>query len=119
MTVHLTPERCAALYECLRKFKPFNRWRLPPAESVKFRCAARRDCMAEHVHAPGYSREHEVTMSSAKIGHFDTLTRAMAHEMIHMAQAIAKTETRAEHNADFVRRSLLVCRHNGWDPKEL
>jgi hypothetical protein len=119
MTVHLTPERCAAVYECLKQFKPFNRWKLPSAADVVFRTPARRDCMAEHVHAPGDAKQHIITMSTFKIGHFDTLVRTMAHEMIHVAQAANGQRTRSEHNADFHRRARIVAKHNGWDPKEL
>lgn len=86
---------------------------------VKFRASNRRDIMAEYVSAPGYPQEHEITMSTYKIGHFDTLSRTMAHEMIHMAQQIAGAHTRTQHNADFVRRVRLVTKHNGWDAKEL
>jgi hypothetical protein len=57
VTIQLTPERCAAVYECLRQFKPFNRWRLPSAKSVEFRTPQRADIMGEHVHAPGHQRE--------------------------------------------------------------
>jgi hypothetical protein len=58
-------------------------------------------------------------MSSRKIGHFDTLARTMAHEMVHVAQSVAGTRSRSEHNADFYRRINSVARHHGWDPKEL
>jgi hypothetical protein len=75
--------------------------------------------MAEYVNAVGYPKEHEITMSTFKIGHFDTLARTMAHEMIHMAQQIAGTRSRSMHNADFMRRIRLVAKHHGWDMKEL
>lgn len=119
MTMHLTAAQCAAVYDCLRQFRPFNRWRLPPASEVEFRATARRDCMAEHVHAPDSRNPHTITMSTLKVGHLDTLVRCMAHEMIHVAQAVSGDRGRAEHNADFNRRAALAARCNGWDPKEL
>jgi hypothetical protein len=115
--MHLTPAQCAAVYDCLREFRPFNRWHLPPADAVKFRLVQRLDIYAQYVHAPG--PRHIITMSSAKIGHLNTLVRCMGHEMIHLAQAVSGDESRAQHNADFYRRARLVSTHLGWDPKEL
>jgi len=43
----LTPQMCAAVYDCLREFPPFSRWKLPPADEIEFRCTARNDCTAD------------------------------------------------------------------------
>ena len=40
----------------------------------------------------------------------------MAHEMIHLHQRQARTETaNTEHNAEFHRLTARLCRRYGWD----
>lgn len=41
----------------------------------------------------------------------------MAHEMIHLHQHLRKTETRAQHNAEFKRLAAQVCAQHIFDPK--
>jgi predicted SprT family Zn-dependent metalloprotease len=63
------------------------------------------------------SNTHFIVISTTKAGHFDSVVQVLAHEMIHLYQAVAKTETNAQHNAEFRRISARVCRRFGWDPK--
>ena len=114
----LKPDIIAAMYSCLRLMPPFSRWRLPPAEEIEFRVNKQRDTMGE------YSRyirtsDHIVTISSATIGHFSTLAAVVSHEMIHLKQAIDKTESRrlSVHNVEFRRLARQVCKLHGWDYK--
>ena len=115
--MNLTPERLAALYDALRAFRPFCGWRLPPAAEVTFRTTRARNCAAF------YNREqrgtnYTITVSESLVGHFDTLAPILAHEMVHLKQDIARTETpNAEHNAEFHTLSATICREMGWDPK--
>jgi len=70
--------------------------------------------------AQEYSRDasrHYLCVSRYSIGHYDSLAVVMAHEMLHLLQAVKKTETRAQHNADFRQRAAVVCRILGFDPK--
>ena len=65
-----------------------------------------------------HTDHHVIEISENTVGHFDTLARVMAHEMVHMAQDIHRTATpNAEHNAEFKRISKRVCRLMGWDSK--
>lgn len=115
MTFPLHPDHLEAIYECLRALPPFNRWKLPHGEDVLFRTADRRDVQGEYFRRP--SGDHEIMVSLACCGHFDTVVRVVAHEMIHMAQAISGHDSVANHNADFNRKARRVARMYGWDPK--
>ena len=63
------------------------------------------------------ARRHYLCVSQYSIGHYNSLAVVMAHEMLHLLQALKKTETRAQHNADFRKRAAMVCRTLGFDPK--
>jgi hypothetical protein len=116
VSLRLSPAILASVYEALRVCPPFRRWKLPPADAIKFRV------MNYSTHEGHYTRvvrtdRHEIGVSGVRIGHFDSLAIVMGHEMIHLYQAVAKLETRGEHNADFRRRAALVCKTLGFDPR--
>jgi len=116
MSLSLTPQRCAALYECLRTFPPFDKWKLPEADSVEFRTTRRLDCEAEHqAFTDGAQR---IMVSTAKIGQWHRACVAVAHEMVHLAQDLAGTANKYQHNADFVSRWKQVAHQFGFDPRE-
>ena len=114
----LTPDMVVAVYECLRQFPPFSRWKLPPADEVEFRVNHQSNTMGEYTR---YCRttDHIVIVSSLTIGHFATLASVVSHEMVHLKQAIDKTEPKrvGGHNAEFRRLSKQVCEVHGWDYK--
>jgi len=114
----LTPDMVAAVYECLRQFPPFSRWKLPPADEVEFRVSNQRNTMGEYTRYVR-TREHIVIVSSLTVGHFATLASVVAHEMVHLKQAIDKTESKriGVHNVEFHRLAKQVCKIHGWDYK--
>ena len=116
MSLVLTPDRLAAVYEMLRAFPPFNRWRLPPGADIRFHVTK------TNAHDAEWWLEddrHHIALSEKRAGHIATIIRNMGHEMIHVKQRQAKTETRGvEHNAEFRRISKRLCQHYGWDLKE-
>lgn len=117
MSLVLTPAILEAAYEFLRVCPPFKAWRLPPADDVEFHVIARPDREGEYTRYCG-TDDHIIGISGKRIGHTSSLIIAMAHEMIHLKQARAKTETKgAEHNAEFGVLSKRVCRIHGWDEK--
>lgn len=117
MTLPLTPARLAATYECLRAFPPFCKWKLPPAGEMKFRVTRHADREGHYTRYVGTAK-HIICISSRNIGFFNSLAEVMAHEMIHLKQGVAKTETpNTQHNAEFRRHAEHVCRLFGWDPK--
>lgn len=116
MKLHLTPVILAGVYESLRVCPPFARWKLPPAEDIEFRVSQHKDREGHYTRYVG-TDHHFIYVSGARIGYFDSLAIVMAHEMIHLCQAVKKTETRGEHNADFRRKAAQVCATLGFDPK--
>ena len=111
----LTPQMCAAAYECLRAFPPMIRWRLPAAEAVEFRVVNRLDIQGECSRWL-HDGTHIISVSSATVGHTVTLLGALAHEMVHMRQYVLGRDWRV-HGDEFHRAARLVCRYHGFDPK--
>lgn len=110
----ITPERLAGVYDMLRGFPPFSRWKLPPAEEVGFHVSK-----TNRWHAAWWidGETHNIEVSEKKHGHLRSLVESMAHEMIHVKQRIDKTETSgAEHNAQFRKLAKAVCKGLGFDP---
>ena len=114
MSFRPTPRRLAALYSLLRELPPFGRWKLPAADSVEFRASRRCDVYGEHFHKRG---RHVLLVSTDNHGHFDSVIRTLAHEMIHIAQVAAGERT--THGKQFDRRAREIGRRFGWDWRAL
>ena len=114
--MHLDKEVLAGVYESLRICQPFRRWRLPPASDIKFVVTKQRDREGDYTRIVR-TQQHFISVSGARISHYDSLAIVMAHEMIHLEQAVSKRETRGEHNADFRRKAARVCKVLGFDPR--
>ena len=114
--IPLKPEHCAAAYDFLRAFPPFDKWRMPPVEAVVFRVR----CLPERAYGEYIAENgvHIITLSSLVISQPSTLLRTLAHEMIHLKQNVDGEETKAEHNASFKRHAARVSRLHGYDPRE-
>jgi len=109
--LHVTPDIMAASYELIRTCLPFRRWKLPEADGVTFKVAVAPQWQ-------GWFRNESpplIVLSARSVGSLDMVNRVMAHEMVHFAQAIAKTARGSEHNADFKRRAHIVCKNLCWD----
>jgi hypothetical protein len=112
----LTAQRVANVYDCLRGFPPFNRWKLPHSDAVEFRLTARTDRHGDFsTTAYNPLDKPRIMLSYVKHTHFDSVVKTVAHEMVHLAQAIARTDTATEHNADFMERAKQVCKNFGFD----
>jgi hypothetical protein len=116
MSLPLTPQRLAGVYEMLRGWPPFCRWGLPHAGEMKFHLArTRRWDAAWWINGD----KHHIEVSTGRHGHMNTLVCSMAHEMVHVKQRKDGTETSGvEHNAEFHRLARLICRRYGWDEKQ-
>jgi ribosomal protein S16 len=112
----LTPHHVEAVYDCLRQFPPFKRWKLPAAEEVHFSVTRAKDRVGSYC---PLGEGHHITASSEKIGHYDTLARLVAHEMVHMKLQIDGFPNWNLHGAAFTRYAASVARYHGFDPKEL
>ncbi len=107
-----TPEQVAAVYDCLRAFPPFAGWRLPPSDEIEIHIGVQEDAYAIY-HRTG--DQHGITVSMLLVTDWSTLVETVAHEMVHLHQARAGTETRAEHNREWRRLAAKVCASFGWN----
>lgn len=110
--LQITPERLGMVYDMLRAFPPFCRWKLPPASEVKFHVLKTDKWQADWWIE---GDRHHIRLSEKKHGHLESLIETMAHEMIHVRQKVNKTETKGDHNAEFKRLSQIVCKALGFD----
>ena len=117
----LKPELLATAYEFLRGTPPFERWALPPAAEVSFVVLKdpHGNLFGDHQCDAGGQTGHRIRVSEGKVGTIRTLVFVMAHEMIHVAQAMERAGTKSEHNRDFHRRKRQIARLHGYDAKEL
>ena len=110
--IPITKDRLAAVYDMLRAFPPFTRWKLPPAEMVRFHVSGVKERYAKWWIE---GDTHHIEVSQANHTSLLPLVMTMAHELIHVYQRIKKTETRAEHNPEFKRLAKRICAVHGWD----
>src|SRR5258708_4048479 len=118
MTLPLTPETLAAAYDYLRTTPPYCRWKLPPAQVVKFTVGKFRQDYGAY---QWDGKQQNITMSANAIGQTATLMRYTGHEMIHLHLEEQGLESRTggkdTHNAVFRKLAAQACRYHGWDPK--
>lgn len=115
MSLHISPAMMETAYEFLRATPPFRGWKMPPADDVAFRVMRAGDYRGLYHRENG---QHIISISGKWIGHSATLLAVMAHEMIHLHQAVRGLETgNTEHNAQFHRLAGRVCKLHGFDPK--
>lgn len=110
----ITPAMLETAYEFLRATAPFRAWKLPPADEIEFRVS--RD-PATYGRYWRRGAQHVIELSARNIGHTATLMLTMAHEMIHLHQALRKSAGAAQHNAEFARLAERVCKAHGFDLK--
>ena len=113
MSLVITPESVAALYDALRCLQPFKAWNLPESEEVEFHVTRERKVYGTY----HYGEAHAITVSESVVGHWSTLSETVAHEMIHLHQSIRGTQSKAEHNHEFRRLAVQVCEAFGFDPR--
>lgn len=113
MSLAITPESCAALYDALRSLNPFRGWNLPDSDAIEFHVV--RDAAVYGTYH--FGDDHAISVSESRVGHWSTFTQTMAHEMIHLYQSIRGTQTKAEHNREFGRLARQVCTAFGFDER--
>jgi hypothetical protein len=112
MTLRLTPDMLAAGYDFLRATQPFAGWKLPHSDEVGFHVVADPHLYADFGFVDGIPL---IRVSAARNGHAATLLATLAHEMIHLRQAL--TGDRGHHNAAFRKMAARVCAVHGFDGK--
>lgn len=115
MALHLTPDMLEACYELLKTTPPFRGWRLPPPDDIVFKVEGYTNHYAHYEIKDG---QHVISVSTEGAAQLPTLLSTIAHEMIHLYQAIhCKDPADTEHNEEFFRIANNVCRKHGFDPK--
>jgi hypothetical protein len=115
--MHLSPDMLESAYAFLLTTPPFRRWKLPHADEVEFRVLVDEDVMGHFMQYVATGAPI-ISISTTKIDHTINLISTVAHEMVHLKQAIDKTDTPdVEHNDEFKRLAKLVCKHHGYDYK--
>jgi hypothetical protein len=117
LTLPLTKEMCAGMYDYIRTTPPFRNWNLPEAEEVVFR-VTRDPGRKGHYRRDRYGRR-EIAVSIASIGYTGSLAEVMAHEMIHLHEDMVGIlyKSNAEHTRFFRRNAEIVCKFHGFDPR--
>jgi len=98
------------MYDLLRQYAPFKS--LPHSDEIEFRVV--RDRTREGY----YTRRgatHIIAVSDCHATDPIHALEIMAHEMLHLAQALKGRETRADHNRPFVRAARVVCQTFHWE----
>jgi len=115
MPLRITPDVIRNAYEYLRSTRPFNSWKLPHADKIQIRTVLAHDKLGEWRFD---NKHHCISINDKYISTSFSLLTTLAHEMIHMAQYVLKTETsNSEHNKDFFKKVKTVARHHGFDSK--
>lgn len=111
--MNVQPRHVRAAYAMLRELPPFDRWRLPRAEEIKFEIT-----LEPSVHAEYQSmRRHVIRVNADTHTTLEQLLASVAHEMVHLRQELrgllpAKGDG---HNAAFRRMRKTVCHSLGFD----
>lgn len=113
----ITPKTLEGIYLSLARCEPFTKWDLPPSELCRFEVVDDHSVMATYEYDESLARCHIFSISKARCGHYDTVVRSMAHEMIHCSRH--KTGKWTLHDATFKRRKHLVGQCLGFDGHEL
>jgi hypothetical protein len=113
----VTPKRLRGIYAMLLLFPPFDRWRLPAADKVKFELVPQVTNWAEYLYEDGV---YHLFFSSTRLWSLPFLVSTMAHEMCHMRQeqrGKLPADDSLHHNAEFHRIARIVCERLGF-PRE-
>lgn len=109
MPFRLTPEMMEGVYEYLRATQTLRALKLPHADEIGLKVTRDTDCYG-WMHGDKRSKNADIGISEVCVGSSDVLVRTMAHEMIHLYQHRACTETsNTKHNAEYRRIARAVC----------
>ena len=117
MTLPLTPESIAALYEYARSLPPFLTVKMPHADDVEFWVVKDRERGARYQWT---GDRHRISVSLLAIGHSMTLLAYIGHEMCHLAVEELGLDTGGNenvHNTSFRKLAGRFCKVHGFDPK--
>lgn len=108
----VTEKNCAIIYEMLAQLPPFARWKMPPSIEVEFEVYNDPLCYGE------FEPPNIIRISKRKVGHFETLVKTMAHEMLHQKLYVMKDPKWDAHDGKFEEYGVRIANLMGFDPKE-
>lgn len=121
MALHLTPAMLECAYELLRATPPFKGWRLPEADDVEFHAThVKSDRWSDFSHwyddrGKKPRGKWVIRIDPRGCHQIGTLLVLLAHEMVHLYQAVRGGRLDVEHGADFRRLAKQVCARHGFD----
>jgi hypothetical protein len=113
----VTVRTLRAVYDALRAFQPFARWKLPAGSEVRFQTEISDKDDGAYCFD---GTRHRIAINPRNHFSLNDIAETMAHEMVHMRQQLTGRlpEVRAEpHNKEFHRLKRLVCRDLGFNGK--
>lgn len=116
MSLKLTPEILTAGYEFLCATQPFDKWGLPPSDSIIFEVCNLKWKRGYFQSFRGGKR-HKISVSAACVGYSHGVLAILGHEMIHLKQRIDGKDW-GSHGTIFLGFAKRVCFHHGYDLKE-
>jgi hypothetical protein len=109
----ITVESCKAVYRMLCELPPFNKYQLPRPSEIEFLVVDDPSMYGQYIPEP-----HNITISSAKMSHLQTLEKTMAHEMVHLILYLEGKRYEL-HNKNFYNLTYQIAEIYGWEPKDL
>lgn len=101
------------LYTMLRSTPPFNRWKLPEADAVGFVVTHNKERCGQF-HGDGLE-SNDIEISAALHETIASVTITMAHEMVHLHEALKFKRKDVRHGAFFHHCADLVCKDHKFD----
>lgn len=109
----INPKQLAAAYEFFRTYPPFKD--LPESDEIEFNVTRHRDRDGHYERIKG---QHIIAVSASCVTTPFHMMEVIAHEMLHLKQALEKTETKCDHNQVFIKLAKQVAIRFGWDVKD-
>ena len=118
-----TPRQMAGIYDMLRTFHPFNVWRLPTAKRVRFVTDPKAWLTERHARRLlgmhwMKGRRHTIFIAPHKT--LADMVATMAHEMIHVHEAVNdvpcdKRNNAYIHGVMFQKIASVICSELGFN----
>lgn len=101
------------LYTLLRSTPPFNRWKLPEADAVGFVVTHSKE-RCGRFHGNG-QEDNAIEISAALHETIPSVAITMAHEMVHLHEALKGRRGDVKHGKFFHHCADLVCKYHKFD----
>jgi hypothetical protein len=107
-------EQIKAMYALFCKLPPFDKIQMPLPSQIKWVVSDREDILGEYQPEP-----HIITISLARQSHFESISKTILHEMVHMYLYIAGKSNYDKHDKTFKSWTAKIAAIYGFDPLEL